>query len=244
MRWDDFGILLSVKKLGENSGIVTAITQQRGVHCGVIRLSAKNRSDLQLGNLLQLSWQARLEEHLGNFKAELKAALPYSIISDRLKLSALSSIASIMVTALSERVCESEIYNGFNDLLDNMSNSELWLKQYLLLEELILEKIGYGMDLRACVVTGVTEDLCYVSPKSGCAVSRQAGTPYHDKLFLLPHFFLNDKSNPSEDDLYQGLKITSFFLTKYFLEHSNKQHPSAKKEFNSLCTKFLKRDDL
>ena len=55
-------------------------------------------------------------------------------------------------------------------------------------ELLLLDELGFGLDLESCAATGSRDELVYVSPKSGRAVSREAGEPYRERLLPLPAF--------------------------------------------------------
>ena len=102
------------------------------------------------------------------------------------------------------------------------------VKEYLLLELELLTKSGYGMDLSKCIATNEVDNLIYISPKSGSAVSEKAGEPYKDKMFKLPKFFLDTELDPSNDDIQESMKILGYFMDKFYFYPYNKKMPQAR----------------
>lgn len=207
--WRDQGVILSVRRHGEANVILTALTAEHGLQAGVVRggASRKQAPVLQPGNQVDLEWRARLEEHLGSFRAEPLQSRS-ALLSDRGALSALASVTGLLAFALPERMPLPSLYEESVALLDRLS-SPGWAVDYALWELLLLEELGYGLDLSACAATGGDDDLIYVSPKSGRAVSRAGGKDWADRLLPLPAFWLDDQA----PDVIASLRTTGYFLT-------------------------------
>lgn len=213
MEWQDTGAIISVRKHGESATIVDILTEQHGRHAGIVRggASRKKAPLLQPGTQVNAEWRARLAEHLGIYTLEpLKSRT--SILSNRLGLAALSALCALVNFAFPERMAVPRLYRKTIDLLDRLATKDDWLSDYALWEYALLEELGYGLDLMRCVATGETEDLIYVSPKSGCAVSRGAGSKWADKMLPLPDFLKSQTSTENMKDIQDGLKTTGYFL--------------------------------
>jgi DNA repair protein RecO (recombination protein O) len=217
MNWTDTAIVLSTRKYGENSVLARLLTSDHGVCGGVIRgAHAKaNRGILQPGNVVSATWQARLSEHLGSFKTELLEAHAARVMADAGRISALSSACTLLEMALPERHPYPRMFTIFHNFLKILADDGAWPEAYVRMELDLLAESGFGLDLRTCAATGATENLIYVSPKSGRAVSMDAGEPYKDKMLPLPGFLL-----PSSPNTAAGAEILAgMHLTGYFLEH-------------------------
>ena len=200
MQWTDTAILLSMRKHGENSAVARLFAREHGVYSGVVRgvHSKANRGILQPGNIVTATWQARLFDQLGTFKCELVEANTAFIMHDAARLAALVAACSITESALPERHPYPKFFTLFQKFLGNVKNSDFWQQEYVLLELALLAESGFGLDLTNCAATGATENLLYVSPKSGRAVSRDAGEPYKERLLRLPEFLLFPRKQESE----------------------------------------------
>jgi DNA repair protein RecO (recombination protein O) len=192
MHWSDEAIVISVRKHGESSAVVRAFAREHGVYAGVIKgaHSKTNRGVLQSGNLVTVTWNARLSEHLGMFKMEMADSVAAHVMQDAMKLAALSSACVLIESAMPERHPYPKLYKQFGAFLLHLKTVDDWLEEYIHLELAILAESGFGLDLTQCAATGTTADLVYVSPKSGRAVSKEAGEPYKEKLLKLPAFLL------------------------------------------------------
>src|SRR5579864_5373083 len=217
MDWRDTGFVLTARRHGENGVIAELLTAEHGRHAGLVRggQSPKRRALLQPGNLVAASWRGRLEEHLGAFDIELIRAHAATLIDDADKLAALSSAAALIALALPEREPHGDVYQGFAGLIEALDSRD-WARRYVTRECTLLGALGYGLDLTSCAATGANDDLAYVSPRSGRAVSRSAGMPYHDKLLALPDFLWRD-TPPDRTDIVAGLALTGHFLHHHLL---------------------------
>lgn len=213
MEWRDEGAVLSARRHGESSAIVEAFTEAHGRHAGVVRGGASRRMAplLQPGAQLSLAWRARLEEHLGSYTVEPLKSRAATIMADRLALAALNSVTALLSFALPEREPHPLLYRRSIALLDMLGDSPLWPLAYLRWEMALLDELGFGLDLSSCAATGQTEDLAYVSPKTGRAVSRPGAGEWADRLLPLPPCLLG--AAPSGDaDIVAGLLTTGHFL--------------------------------
>jgi DNA repair protein RecO (recombination protein O) len=217
MEWKDEGIVLAVKRHGESSAIAEILTATRGRSLGLIRggRSRRMRPVLQPGNIVLATWRARLEEHLGNFTIEpieLKAGL---LIGEAMRLAALTTLTA-EAQLLPEREPHPRLYEAMRVVLDALQDANTWPSLLVRWEFGLLDELGFGLDLARCAATGSTEDLVYVSPKTGRAVSRAAGQAYHDRLLVLPAFLKGVQAGrPEPSDVIDGLKLTGFFLDRH-----------------------------
>lgn len=193
MHWSDAAIILSSRKYGESSAVVRVLAREHGVFAGVVRSagSKNNRGIVQSGNVVSSQWQARLSQQLGTFKLELLEAHAAHIMQDEAKLAALSSACTITEMALPERHPYPKLFSSLHEFLHTLTASDNWQQDYIKYEISLLAESGFGLDLSECAATGRTDDLIYVSPKSGRAVCREAGEPYRDKMLPLPGFLLS-----------------------------------------------------
>lgn len=219
LTWQDEGIVLSIRPHGENGGILSLLTANNGRALGYVygATSAKQRGILQTGNRVAVTWTAKATGQLGNFACELERTCVGDVIDDPLKLTALQSAAALADKALPEGEKHPGVYHGFCALLDAFAaDGDIWAPTYIFWELGLLRELGFGLDLAKCVSTGATDDLLYVSPRSGCAVSRAAGEIYKEKLLSLPPF-LRGQARFEPQDILDGLKLTGhFFLHRVF----------------------------
>lgn len=228
MEWCDEGIILTVRKYGENSHIVTIFTATKGKYSGLIKGKPKENI-LQTGNLVKVRWRSRIEHNLGYFNLELLSSFAAKYLHDFLRLLSISSACALIEKTLPERENSQNLYQYFKKMLNDLADDH-WAENYVKWEVFLLSTLGYGLNLSACVVTGEQDNLIYVSPKSGCAVSEKAGSLYHNKLLSLPSFLVKNKlNNISFQDIAEGLKLTEYFLKRHIFNGSNIEIPFARK---------------
>ncbi len=215
MEWRDEGALLSVRQHGESSAIIEVFTARHGRHAGVVRGGASRKLVplLQPGAQLDVSWRARLDEHIGAFSVEPLHARAPAIMADRLALLALGSIAALLGFTLPEREPHEVLYLRTIDLLDSLGTDPDWPARYLRWEASLLEEMGFGLDLASCAVTGQRNDLVYVSPKSGAAVSREGAGNWADRLLPYPPCLCDGPGTNAE--VLLGLRTTGHFLERH-----------------------------
>ncbi|MDV7271155.1 DNA repair protein RecO [Thioclava sp. A2] len=213
MDWQDHGTILSMRPHGETAAIVDVFTASHGRHSGVVRggASRKMAASLQPGTHVALSWRARLEDHMGAFTLEPVKARS-GVLGDRMALLGLNSVCALLGFALAEREPHPVLYAATEPLFDVIDMAhDGWEVDYLRWEMGLLDELGFGLDLGACAVTGSRDDLAFVSPKSGRAVSRAGAGEWAPKLLALPQFLLGQGS-ATYDELVQGLALTGYFL--------------------------------
>ena len=208
MDWRDSGYVLSARRHGESALIAELLTAEHGRHAGLVRggQSPRRRALLQPGNLVAAVWRGRLAEHLGTLECELLEPHAARLMDDPERLAALGAAVALLVAALPEREPHPDLYASFAALL---------------------AALGFGLDLASCAATGTNRDLAYVSPRSGRAVSREAGRPYHDKLLPLPAFLWRDEP-AAAGDIAAGLELTGYFLHHHVLAPHGGRLPDAR----------------
>jgi len=233
MDWRDHGILLTVRRHGESSALIEVFTEHHGRHAGLVRggASRKMAPHLQPGAQLDLGWSARLEDLLGTYKAEPLRSRAALAMSGRLALAGLNAVCALLAFALPDREPHPDLYRRSEALLELLDNADLWPLGYLRWELGLLEELGYGLDLTACAVTGATEGLAYVSPKTGRAVSAAGAGDWADRLLPLPPVMLGQGAAADSEI------VTALGTTGYFLEHrlapalGNRPLPQARGRF-------------
>jgi DNA repair protein RecO (recombination protein O) len=234
MQWIDEAIVLSVRRYGEASVILEVMTRAHGRHLGLVRgaVGARLRPVLQPGNRVSVTWRARLDEHLGNYAVEgLELAAAHFLEASH-ALYGLAHIAALC-RLLPERDPHPRIHATLEELLKELLDARRAGVRMARFELQLLTELGFGLDLERCAATGATTELVYVSPKSGRAVSRAAGEPWHDKLLRLPAFLGDDGdvAPPSAADLADGFAVTGFFLARHVCEPRGHALPEARASF-------------
>ncbi|KZX97468.1 MAG: DNA repair protein RecO [Sulfitobacter sp.] len=232
MEWRDQGILLSARRHGETSAIIEVFTPEQGRHAGIVRggTSRKIAPSLQPGAQLDLAWRARLEDHIGAFTVEPLRSRAAVAMQDRLALAGLNAVTALLSFCLPEREPHPALYRRTEALLDLLGQGEVWPLAYLKWELRLLEEMGYALDLESCAVTGVSEELIYVSPKSGRAVSAKGAGEWADRLLPLPTVLRGGTGSDAE--IAQGLVTTGHFLTAHLARDlGGKPLPEARARF-------------
>ncbi len=242
MDWTDRGIVLSARRHGESSVILSLLTEAHGRHAGLVRggQSRRRRGVLEPGNLVAASWRARLEEHLGSYTVELETGHAARVLDRADRLAALTSICATLDCCLAEREPHPALFANTLRLIAALE-SEAFAALYVVWELGLLGELGFGLDLSACAATGVVDDLVYVSPRSAQAVSRAAGAPYRDKLLPLPEF-LKGNGGPGPGDILDGLRLTGYFLDRHVFQPQERRFPDARERFVNLMRRSLEND--
>ena len=216
IEWRDEGVLLAVRKHGETAVIVEFFTQHHGKHAGVVRGGAGRRQGpiLQPGGQFEVVWKARLEEHMGAFTVEPMRSRAAQVMADPLALAGLTSVVGLLNFALPERAQHGALYSASINLLDLICVTEAWPLAYLHWEMQLLEDLGFGLDLSCCVVSGTTEELAYVSPKSGRAVAAHHAGRWKTQLLPLAPCMIG-QSVADNGEIAAGLRTTGHFLEKW-----------------------------
>ena len=241
MEWRDEVILLSVRRHGESSAIIEVFTEEKGRHTGVVRggTSRKIAPILQPGAQLDVYWRARLEDHIGAFTVEPVRSRAALVMDNRLALSGLNAVTALLGFCLPEREPHPALYRRSGQLLDLLGQDNPWPLAYLQWEAALLNEMGYGLDLDACAVTGETDDLCYVSPKSGRAVSRQGAGDWVERLLPLPPALLGQGQGGNKE-IADGLETTGYFLANRMApDLGSRPLPDARARFVAAFTRTL-----
>jgi len=218
MEWTDDGIVLGTRRHGETSAIVEVMTRGHGRHLGLVRGGGGTRLRplLQPGNTVRVVWRARLDEHLGHYAVEPLRLHGASQLAASHVVYGVTHLAALC-RLLPERDPHPDVHDQLAAILDHLEDPQAAAVEMVRFELQMLAELGFGLDLETCAATGVEDDLGYVSPKSGRAVSRVAAAPWLDRLFRLPAF-LSDPVPPSPDDIADGFALTGFFLERHVLE--------------------------
>ena len=216
MEWTESGFIIGTRRHGETSVIVEAFARGHGRHLGLVKggRGTRWRGVLQPGNQVRFTWRARLSEHLGHYTVEAEALRAAEIMADPLALAALGSL-NAMVRLLPERDPHASLFSLYEAIVEALPAAAGWPAALARFELTLLAELGFGLDLESCAATGSNDDLAYVSPKSGRAVSLSAGAPYKDKLLALPRFLRDEALTPENvDDLIAAFRLTRFFLAR------------------------------
>lgn len=236
MQWSDEGVILSVRPHGETAAVVEILTRAHGRHLGLVHggRSRKQRPVLQMGNHVEAVWKARLAEHLGHVNVELVKGYAAQAMDDRLALAGLTSLCGL-ARLLPERDPHPNLFEITLFVLGFLDDADVWPALIVRWEMALLEELGFGLDLKSCAATGATNNLIYVSPKSGRAVSAEAGEPYKDRMLRLPPFLAKTgQGQVGEDDVVAGLKLTGHFLETRVLLPRGEALPDARQRLSEL----------
>lgn len=230
MQWTDEGIILSVRPHGETAAVVDLWTRAHGRHMGLVHggRSRRLRPVLQAGNHVDAVWKARLADQLGSMNVEMRRAFAAETLDDSQALMALSSITTL-TGLLPERDPHPNLYEITLFVLGFLNDPTVWPALLVRWELALLDELGFGLDLSQCAATGANDQLIYVSPKSGRAVSASAGEPYRDKLLALPQFLTKQRSSPvTARDVNLGFALTGHFIEKHLLLPKGQTLPASR----------------
>ncbi|MEQ8450512.1 MAG: DNA repair protein RecO [Nitratireductor sp.] len=220
MEWRDEGIIIGSRRHGETSLILEVMTRAHGRHLGLVRggRSRKQQPVLQAGNRVELAWRARLDEHLGTYQVEALELNAARLLSGACAVYGLQTL-SAHLRLLPERDPHPRLFETFAVILQHLDDEILAAELIVRFELLILDELGFGLDLSRCAATGSAEDLVFVSPKSGRAVSRLAGQPYADRLLALPAFLHARAGRGGDPDAIEAaFRLTGYFFTRHVYE--------------------------
>ena len=230
MTFTDHGIVLDARAHGETAAVAHVFTARHGRRAGLVYggQGRRMRPVLQPGNEVDLEWKGRGEDSLGHFSLELTRARAAEAMADRLSLAGLAAACAVALACLPEREAHWPSYAAMAVLLDNLDNEDVWPALMARWELGLLAELGFGLTLDRCAATGARENLVYVSPRSACAVSAEAGAPYRDKMLPLPAFLRGDSGEVSLEEALDGLKTTGYFIETRILHLADKPLPEAR----------------
>ena len=227
MDFEDDAFVLSARAHGESGAIVDLLTASHGRYVAHVAggASRKMKPFLQAGARVLLHYRSRVSEQMGSAAIEPVGEGPSALFDDPLALAGLASAASVAAGALPEREAHPGAFFAFEALSAALAALETWPAVYVRFEAGLLQELGFGLDLSKCAATGSTDDLIYVSPRTGRAVSRDAGAPYADRLLVLPPFLLSAQGGLRDGDVGAGMDLTGHFLETFVFAVMNRPLP-------------------
>ena len=230
MNWSDTAFVLSARGHGESGAIADLLTESRGRYVAHVAGGGSRRmkSFLQPGARVLAHFRARQAEALGSVQLEPIGEGPSALFDDSVALMGLAAATAVVAGALPEREPHPGVFLGFEALAAALSATDLWPAIYVRFELGLLEELGFGLDLSRCAVTATTDDLVYVSPRTGRAVSSAAGAPFANRLLALPRFLLGSQGGLIHGDVGAGLALTAHFLERDVFAPFNRPLPPAR----------------
>jgi DNA repair protein RecO (recombination protein O) len=240
MQWIDEGIVLGVKRHGETSVILELMTREHGRHLGLVRggSGSRLRGVLQPGNEVRATWRARLDEHLGHYTVEASNLRAAGYLSAAHAVHGVTHLAALC-RLLAEREPHAAIFTALDAILEHLDDPRTASPMIARFELNFLAELGFGLDLSSCAATGTTDDLIYVSPRSGRAVSRAAGEAYRDRLMRLPSFLHKEGAPESAEDLADAFALTGFFLDRHAFAPRGLAVPEARARYVAALTSLV-----
>ncbi len=230
MEWVDNAIVLGARHFGEGKLVAEVFSREHGRFGGVVHAGRKSQPILQAGNLVHCGWKARLSEQLGFFyPLELVEPHATRLLDDPIALAGLTSAVSLIRGAAAERQAYPQLYDALIVLIEAMPHREIWPALYARFELGLLGALGYGLDLSRCAVTGATEGLAWVSPRTGRAATYEAGAPHADVLLRLPPFLVDAEAELKEGDVADGFALSGYFLERRLFDQKGEGLPEARR---------------
>ena len=230
MEFEDDAYVLSARVHGETGAIVELLTAHHGKWAAHVAGGASRRMTpfLQAGARTIVHYRARVSDQLGSAQLEPVGEGPAALFDDPMALAGLSAAAAVAAAALPEREPHPGAFLAFEALSSALLMPDIWPAVFVRFEAGLLQDLGFGLDLSKCAATGSLDDLVYVSPRTGRAVSRTAGEPYKDRLLALPPFMLSSQGGLSPGDVRAGLDLTAHFLELFVFGPLNRPLPPAR----------------
>ncbi len=230
MDFHEEGFVLSARAHGDTGVVVDLLTETHGRRGAYVAggASRKMKPFLQVGARVIVDYRARTSDHLGSARLEAVGEGPSALFDDPMALTGLAAAAAVAQGALPEREPHPGAFLAFEAMMGAFAIPEVWPAIFVRFEAGLLEDLGFGLDLSRCAATGTIDDLIYVSPRTGRAVSREAGTPYADKMLKLPPFMLGAQAGLGEGDVGAGLDLTGHFLEQFVFHPQNRPLPEAR----------------
>ncbi len=239
MQWSDEGLVLGSRRHGEAAMILEIMTREHGRHFGLVRGGRSvTGALLQPGNSVHAVWRARLDDHLGTLQVEGKDMRTAQFLASPLALHGFMTIAALL-RLLPERDPHPALYEAAQILIEKAADPDIAPVLFVHFECAFLAELGFGLDLSCCAATGATDDLVYVSPKTGRAVSSGPGAPYRERLLSLPAFLLKKGRSvkPRREDIRAGFDLTGHFLKNWVFDPRQQEMPRERERFITLVLK-------
>lgn len=144
MEWQDQGILLSIKRLGESKVLATFFTEHHGKQAGILPTDFSPHYFTPLAHVMKLHWRGRTAEQLGQIKLEplmtFKAKTPF--YSSYLLKNALLSLVQYFLLSNDPHP---ELYDQTLQFLNTeTSSSEEFIRSYFEWEFCFLKEMGFA----------------------------------------------------------------------------------------------------
>lgn len=246
--WQDDAIVLSARPFGETDAVISLLTREHGRHAGLVYAaqSRRKRGAFEAGNAVQANWRARLDEQLGVYSLELVKNPSSLVLDSPLRLAGLSSACALLETTLAERLPQAELFHSTTALIDIIALSDTdadWLRLYVRWELFLLSQLGFGLRLESCTLTGRTDNLSYVSPRTGHAVGRDDAGDFAPRMLALPAFLVPEGSSghtrsDSASELENGFALSAHFLERRVFRPVDKELPQARQRLADLMLKI------
>ncbi len=230
MEFTDEAFVLQARSHGDTGVVVDLLTREHGRRAAYVAGGASRRMKpfLQPGARVEAEIRARTTDQLGSARLEPVGEGPSALFDDPAALAGLASAAAVAQGALPEREPHPGAFFALEALSSALILPEVWPAIYVRYELGLLEELGFGLDLSACAVSGSVDDLAFVSPRTGRAVSRTAAEPYADRLLRLPPFLLGAQAGLAPGDVRAGLDLAGHFLTRCVFDPLNRPLPEAR----------------
>ena len=241
---EDKAIIIAISDFRDSMKIISCFTKKHGLLKGVLRVNKdhKKREPIFVGNIVHIVWSARLEEHLGKYNIEIENNVLSKIILDKEKIYVLNCVIELLKMILNERESHQDLFEYLNSMIEDIiikQDFSTIIVEYCIFEMKLLESAGYGLSLSKCVVKQTADDLYYISPRSGAAVSRIVGEPYHEKLFIIPEFLISDFDVTCFFEVQKSINITEYFFKKHFRGKFNNKVQEVRNRLKKLITTKL-----
>jgi DNA repair protein RecO (recombination protein O) len=222
--------VLGARPFGEGKLVAEVFSREHGRYGGVVHAGRKMQPVLQAGNLVHAGWKARLSEQLG-FYSPLELVEPHAtrLLDDPIALTGLLSAVTLIRAATPERQAYPQLYDAVIVLIESMPHTEIWPALYTRFELGLLSAMGYGLDLTRCAVTGETEGLAWVSPRTGRAATAEAGAPHAGVLLRLPPFLVDPEAELKSGDVADAFALAGYFLDRRVFDHKGEGMPDARR---------------
>lgn len=242
MQWTDEAIFLGARRHGETSVIAEVMTRARGRHLGMVRggRSRTMQPVLQPGNRVEVTWRARLDEHLGEFRVEPVTLRAARLMESATAVYGVQALAALL-RLLPEREPHPHLFDALDVILDHLEEPAAAGELFIRFELEVLNDLGFGLDLDQCAATGRRDDLAFVSPKTGRAVCREAGSPWADRMLALPGFLNPGATKAANgESLAEAFRLTGFFLNRHVYEPRGLEPGAAREGFCQAALKTLR----
>lgn len=230
MEWIDSAVVLGARPFGEGKLVAEVFSREHGRFGGVVHAGRKSQPILQSGNVVHAGWKARLSEQLG-FYSPLELVEPHAtrLLDDPIALAGLSSAVSLIRGATPERQAYPQLYDALIVLIEAMPHTDVWPALYTRFELGLLSALGYGLDLTRCAVTGETDGLAWVSPRTGRAATAEAGAPHANVLLRLPPFLVDAEAELKSGDVADAFALSGYFLERRLFDQRGEGMPDARR---------------